>query len=99
MARQVHCHKMVAETARGMAEAVYEELARDNDWYKMNPDRAVFIEAAYGSLIAQARQVLAKMLESLTVAPEQKELIFEALVLDKSLKGGRDVIHRVATIN
>lgn len=97
--RQVHCHKMVAETARGMAEAVYEELAKKNEWYALNPSRTVFVEATYGSLIEQARQVLAGMLESKTVTPEQKELIFEALVLDKSLKGGRDVRHRMATIN
>jgi len=97
--RQVHCHKMVAETARGMAAAVYEELAKKNEWYALNPSQTIFVETTYGSLIDQARQVLANMLESKTVTPEQKELIFEALVLDRSLKGGRDTRNRVVTLN
>jgi hypothetical protein len=98
MMRKLHCHKLVAETAKEMAAAVYEELAKRNEWYALNPSQKAFVEATYGSLIEQARQVLANMLASNSVPLEQKEAIFEALVLDKTLKFGRGIRNRVVTI-
>jgi hypothetical protein len=97
-ARQIHCHKMVADTAKGMAAAVYEELAKNNAWYELNRSQQVFVEKTYGSLIEQARQVLAQMLSSKTVEEQQKEIIFEALLLDKSLQQGRGVRSRVINL-
>lgn len=97
--RQIHCHKLVADTAKGMAAAMYEELAKNNGWYKMNPSQSVFVEKAYGSLIEQARQILASMLSSKTVEEQQKEIIFEALLLDKSLQQGRGVRNRVIDLH
>ncbi len=97
MARQVHAHVLVVRTAREIAAAVYEELAKNDSWYAANPDRADFVARTHGALIAQARQALAGMLRSLTVDEGQKELIAEALLRDSTLRGGRDVNNRVAT--
>lgn len=87
--KESSAHTLVAQTAQEMAGALYEELAKNNDWYLLNPDQKEFIERTWGSLIEQARGVLAKMLGSPNTPEEQKELIAEALILDNSLVVGR----------
>lgn len=88
--RQVSAHQLVVKTAKDMAASLYEELAKDNTWYRMNPNQAVFVEMSHGSLIEQARGILAKMLEG--DYPEQMKLeIADALILDKQLVLGRGV--------
>lgn len=88
-------HNLVVKTAKDMAGAVYEELAKDNEWYKLNPNQEDFIERAHGSLIDQARQVLAGMLRNPAIPAEQKDVIAEALILDNSLVVGRGIKKRV----
>lgn len=87
--RKVMAHELVAATAREMASALYEELAQDNGWYKANPDLADFVERTRGSLLTQARAVLAGMLNKPALPDEQKDLILEALVLDNELPRAR----------
>lgn len=94
-----NAHKLVAETAKGLAGAMYEEMMTVDDevWAEMKerfPDtpRAAlqdkFIDLMYPRLLSEARATLAAMLNG--PLPEGlKDEIHEALVLDNNLKGGR----------
>jgi hypothetical protein len=56
-------HKLVADTAKGMAGAVWEELCtRHNDFYRQWPSCDAFIAARWHSFIQPAREQLAAML-------------------------------------
>ncbi len=88
--REGHCHKLVAETAKQMAGAVYEEMARkNNEWYSQNPDMRAYVDRSWGFFVEDARRVLANMLGQRTISESEKENIYEALILDKSLVRGR----------
>lgn len=89
---KVHAHKLVAETASQMAGALYEELAKNNVWYKKNPDQQAFIRLMTPKLLEQARRVLAGMLASPAYADTVKADIFSALTKDATLKRGRDQV-------
>lgn len=82
-------HKLVADTAKEMAEAAYEAMAFDNHFYTANPNRRSWVRAHFGEFIPDARQALAHMLGLEEVPENQKEIIFEALRLDNSVKGKR----------
>jgi hypothetical protein len=82
-------HELVAATAKGMAECLYEELAKDNVFYKNNPDQKKFVNMMYPILIEQARTTLAGMLGG--GFPEAlKEQIHDALVKDSTLPRKRN---------
>lgn len=93
--QQAAAHKLVAQTAREMAGAIYEELAKNNEWYKANPSQTEFIERVHGSLLVQARDVLASMLALPNYPETLKEQIAEALILDNQLQLGRRAKTRV----
>ena len=88
-------HRLLAETAKEMAGAVYEVNAQDNVFYLRYPDQKAYIEQVWGSLIDQAKQTLAMMLANPLTPDHQKEIIAEALILDNQLVIGRTVKHRV----
>lgn len=100
---QAHAHRLVVETARGMAEALYEKLMSDNDlyskWRDGNPGvgarrlQARFIDRNYPKLIEGARTILAGMLGNPLLDPAQAESIYDALVLDATLRRGRGAGH------
>lgn len=97
--RKVHAHKLVEQTAREMAHAIWDEaMSRDNELYRgvlrANPDCTVaqvelrFVRAILPRLLASARTTLAGMLgpggnENL------KPQIYEALLKDAALARGR----------
>lgn len=83
-----HCHELIAKTAQDMARAVYEELAKRNDWYALNPDMETWIKAKWGLYITEARSTLAGMLNT-HISETLKEQIADALVKDNSLQRGR----------
>lgn len=84
------CHHLVAETAKGMARALYEELSLDNHWHKNSPTEDAFVEFMWPGLIEQARHTLAGMLAG--GHPEElKNEILDALVKDASLPRRRNV--------
>ncbi len=77
-------HKMVAETAKGIAETVYEDMAHDDHFYKMWPSVQGFVRTRWTSFIQIARETLAEMLgmpES-QVSAHMKAEIHEALLLN-----------------
>lgn len=82
-------HELVAETAKSMAAASYEELARDNWWYgeakKQGVTQEVFVERMWPAHVEHARHTLAQMLAG--AYPEDlKQRIHEALILDHELR-------------
>lgn len=93
------CHKLVKETAEGMATAVYEEMmSADNKYYQswkranapLTGDKLQlkFIERNWPRFIEQARSTLAEMLAR-NIPEALKAEISNALILDNSVKRGR----------
>ena len=92
-------HRMVAETAKGMAGELYETMMRDNVWYavwkRQNPGASVkalesrFIAKNTRQLLPTARATLASMLADPSIPDLMKREIYDALVLDRSLIIGR----------
>lgn len=74
-------HKVIAKTARGLAEEFYESAAHNNIFYEMHPDRRTFVRTKWKYFIGPAREVLTAML-SLPYPDAVKEPIYEALVID-----------------
>lgn len=81
------CHILIAKTAEQMAEELYEELAHNNVFFTHNPDRATWVNNTWPTLLDSARSLLASMLGEIGVSERDKELIYEALLLDKPLRG------------
>jgi hypothetical protein len=95
-------HEMLAETAKEMAGAWYEEAAHDNEFYAFYPKQKFFINREWHRFIPAAKTQLAVMLGmSDEQVPEwQKERIADALIKHASLPGNVDprVAARVAPI-
>ena len=91
-------HEMIARTAKALAEAAYEELARENAFYAANPDVSIYVARAWKHYIPFARGALLATLQKdfhYEVAmgiytPEgvdvMKNEVYEALLLDGSYK-------------
>jgi hypothetical protein len=76
-------HKLVADTAKGMAEAVYEALcSKSNAFYVLWPSAPDFVMRRWHSFIQPAREQLSEMLgmPDSQVNPDQKAEIYEALL-------------------
>jgi len=84
-------HKLIAETAKEMAGAFYEEAAGESDdFYRYYPKQREFINREWKRFIEAARIQLSKMLGMPHVPEQQKEIIFEALIKHASLPGNID---------
>lgn len=83
--KESYAHKMVAHLQCEMAAALYETLAKKNDFYKRWPDLKEFVRVVAPTLRDHARATLAEMLQKPGVTPEEKEEIYEALLLDKTI--------------
>ena len=93
-----HCHRMVAETAKEFARELYGTVMENNfvyaQWRKDHPDLSdkaledEFVRVNWGKCIEGARATLALMLRGPLDSP-LKEQISEALILDATLKRGR----------
>jgi hypothetical protein len=88
MAKKTHCHWLIAKTAKEMAGAQYEELARNDAWYRTHPSQKDFIAAYWSKYTETARATLAKML-ALNFSESIKEQIADALILDDGYAKGR----------
>lgn len=82
-------HKLIAATAMGMADEHYEQLARNNRFYKAWPDRPRFVQKNWIHYIHTARSVLAGMLGNPATPDEQKAVIHEALLKDGAINPKR----------
>lgn len=102
--REAHVHKLIASTARQMAEACYEGLMQRNDWYEgwkqQHPGLSsqglcnAFVSARWGQFVPGARHILTEQL-SRPIDEELKEEIYEALCLDATLVRGRTEINKL----
>jgi len=88
---EVNAHKMVSDICVEMASLCYEELARDNKFYRKNPQyrgkegERRFILHCAPTLRFAARQYLTERLNSPLTPPEQRDLIFDALLKDATV--------------
>jgi hypothetical protein len=86
---------MVRETAREMAGAIFEEVMKDNErwklWQELCPEltpsggQKAYMDLAWPHLVEQARATLAQMLTG-GLNDDLKELIANALILDNQLR-------------
>jgi hypothetical protein len=83
------CHQLIADVAKGIAGKMYDKFAGDDEFYKLFPKESLYIAKEYGRYVPEARAVLAKMLGLSTTSNEDKEKIFDALMLDRGLPVGR----------
>lgn len=79
-------HWRVARLAVEMAQAQYEEFAKDNDWYKLYPNRKWWVRRAVPFYTEPARATLAGMLAG-PYPEDLKREIFECLVIDNQFRG------------
>ena len=87
-AEEIVAHKMIADLAVQMAHETYEQCASHyNNWYKVNPSRTAFVKRCAPTLVEEARRVLAQLLDSDKLPREEKDKIFEALLMDASIPG------------
>lgn len=79
-------HELVAATARVLSEKAYEKIAsQSNNFYKAWPNIKDFVDINWPDMIAPARKALAHKLGLNSTDESEKELIYEALLLDRSL--------------
>lgn len=75
-------HKMIADTAKGCAGVQWEQLAKQNKFYKAWPDRSVFVRQNWPKYLATARAILTAMLGNPKYSDEMKAEIHDALLRD-----------------
>lgn len=75
-------HKMIAYVAIAIANAAYEDLAKDNEFYKVHPDGLAWMRENWKQFIPIARDNLIDQLTMDSVSPHEKEAIAQALMLD-----------------
>lgn len=93
-----HCHKLIAEVAKGIMHETYSMVMADNQiwqlWQDQYPEMSrkqlelEYVRTRWGLAIPAARATLAHML-TLTLDEARKEEIMEALALDNGLLLGR----------
>lgn len=97
--KATHVHRLIAVTAIEMAHELYASIMTDNAWYthwkNQHPGASpralerLFVKRNVEGLVPQARATLAAMLGT-NIDERQKEEIMECLVLDNTLRRGRD---------
>jgi hypothetical protein len=95
------CHTMIRDIAREMAAEAWDELAQDDKFYCVAKENGltqdIFIEKSWAGFVQEARRALAALLaEDSAITEEDRDKIFEALMLDASLiRNGRDANGRL----
>lgn len=78
-------HKLIADTAKGMASEHFEELSRNNDFHKRWPHLKPFVGHNWRLYIPMARSVLTGMLGNPNLAEEKKRIIYDAILKDGAI--------------
>lgn len=79
-------HKLVAKTAMEIAGEAYDQMAEDDVWYKAHPDAKHYVATNWHKYIEAARGALTMVLTCHTTPEDQKEIIYDALCADHSLR-------------
>ena len=94
-------HKRIASTAKALAAAAYEEMAKVNEFYAANPSMKGYVGRNWRHFIPFARQALTTILSkdyayeiamgSYTpkAVEQMKHEVYEALVIDGQMKRTR----------
>lgn len=78
-------HKMIADTAKGCARAQWEQLAKQNAFYKRYPNASLFVRLCWPHYIEIARQILTGMLGDPKRDQHLKDQILDALLRDGAI--------------
>lgn len=85
----VYTHKLIAQTAKEIAHAAYENMASDNNFYKLHPNARNYVRRFWGAFVGDAREILAGMLARDDVHQSQKDIIHDALMEERTLPRNR----------
>lgn len=83
-----YAHKLIAKTAQEIAAAAYQDMAMDDDFYKMWPKEKAFVNKMWPTFVRVARATLANMLAMDRYSEAFKDEIAQALMLDHALPAG-----------
>lgn len=75
-------HKMIADIAKGCCKSAWQDLARQNRFYKANPNVQAFVERHWPRYLPVARQILTGMLGSPKYTQATKDEIMDVLLKD-----------------
>lgn len=75
-------HKMIADTAKGIAREQWETLAKQNRFYKLWPEPDPFVAKHWPDYLPVARATLTGMLGSPKYDQATKDTIYEILLKD-----------------
>lgn len=81
----VMVHEYVKKVAQSIAGEYYEKAASNDDFYKAWPKQDAYIRRCWQDHVGVARACLTEMLKSAKYTAEQKEQIYDALLLDRTL--------------
>lgn len=82
----IRTHALVAKTARGIAAEVYEDLARDDGFFRLHPNQRVFVRTKWQHFVEPAVKTLGSMLGG-NYSAAHKDAIYEALLKHWALQG------------
>lgn len=75
-------HKLIGDTAKGMALEHWEQLAKNNNFFKLWPDPDEFQRQKWPLYVDIAKQTLIGMLGNPKLPAEQAELIHDVILRD-----------------
>lgn len=75
-------HKMIADTAKGIAREAWESLAKQNAFYALWPEPEPFVTKHWPDYLPVARATLTGMLGSPQYSEHMKAEIYEVLLKD-----------------
>lgn len=75
-------HKMIADTAKGIAREQWQQLAMQNRFYKAYPDVEAFVRIHWPKYIEMARFILVGMLGNPKYDQSWKDQIHDAILRD-----------------
>ncbi len=90
-------HELVAQTAKEIAYAVYEDGAHDNEFYRLWPNADAFVRRRWQSFIQVARENLAELLhpsKHYMSTPEMREQIHQAILLNEAANPAINQLNR-----
>ena len=90
-----YCHKLLENIAKEICGAAYEDMAKDDIFFKHWPNQKMFIKKQWGNFVKPARESLAQLLGRPDWPEEQKELMMEALFYDRALPPNGDTAVQV----
>ena len=93
-----YSHILVSKTAREICGAAYQEMAKDNAFFKMWPKEKEFVNKQWGNFIRPARTALTEILNNGKYSQEVRDEIYQALLLDRALPPKGDTSIQAPTV-